>query len=168
MKPNPESAVCDLETGNVIVEALYVSPGHNYFGHHGMAPGEHPIQPVSELKCVAGSGIEGDRFFNFKDDYKGQITFFSREVYDSLCRELGIYDRDYSVFRRNVITSGVDLNAWIGKEFEIQGVRFLGVCECSPCYWMNSAFGPGAEVALKGRGGLRARILRSGTLRVSR
>jgi MOSC domain-containing protein YiiM len=60
----------------------------------------------------------------------------------------------------------VDLNALIGREFEVQGVRFAGVEECRPCYWMNEAFGhPQAEDWLKGRGGLRARILSSGWLR---
>ena len=48
----------------------------------------------------------------------------------------------------------------------IEDVRFLGIEECSPCYWMNQAFGPGTEEKLKGRGGLRARILSDGLLRV--
>jgi len=69
------------------------------------------------------------------------------------------------VFRRNVITSGVDLTAWFDAEFELQGVRFRGRGECQPCYWMDQAFGPGAEQALHGRGGLRAAILTDGTLR---
>jgi MOSC domain-containing protein YiiM len=60
----------------------------------------------------------------------------------------------------------VDLNTLIGVEFEVQGVRFLGSAECSPCYWMDRAFAPGAEAALKGRGGLRAKILSDGVLRV--
>ena len=55
----------------------------------------------------------------------------------------------------------------IGREFEIQGVRFLGTGECSPCHWQNEAFAPGAEDALQGRGGLRAKILSDGMLRVS-
>jgi len=69
------------------------------------------------------------------------------------------------VFRRNVITSGVDLRAWFDAEFELQGVRFRGMGECTPCYWMDQAFGPGAEKALEGRGGLRAQILTDGVLR---
>jgi MOSC domain-containing protein YiiM len=68
--------------------------------------------------------------------------------------------------RRNVITKGVDLNSLIGKRFVIQGVEFEGVCECSPCHWMNEAIAPGAEAALHGRGGLRARILTDGQLKV--
>lgn len=54
---------------------------------------------------------------------------------------------------------GVELNSLVGQEFEIQGVRFVGVEACKPCYWMASALGPGAEAWLQGRGGLRARIL---------
>lgn len=122
------------------------------------------MQEVNEIECVAGHGIKGDRFYSFKPDYKGQITFFAEEVYQGLCKALKI-ERPPSVFRRNIITYGVDLDQWIGKEFEIQGVSFLGTAECSPCYWMNSAFGPGAEEWLKGRGGLRAKILTSGRLR---
>jgi len=53
----------------------------------------------------------------------------------------------------------------IGQEFEVQGGRFLGTEECRPCYWMDGAFAPDAHELLKGRGGLRARILRDGSLR---
>jgi MOSC domain-containing protein YiiM len=49
----------------------------------------------------------------------------------------------------------------------VQGVRFLGTQESTPCYWMNQAFAEGAEEALKGHGGLRAKILSDGILRVS-
>ena len=144
---------------------LYVSPGHNYFGHHGSPAGENPIHEIREAQCVAERGIEGDRFFDKEANHKGQITFFADEVHQSLCEQLNIRDKPPSTFRRNVITRGVDLSKLIGQEFEIQGVRFFGTEECRPCYWMDQAFGPGAEAALRGRGGLRARILTSGTLR---
>jgi MOSC domain-containing protein YiiM len=149
------------------IRHLYTSPGHNFFGHHGQPAGENPTVEVAELRCVAGRGIEGDRFFDHKPDYKGQITFFAEEVYEDLCAALSIWDKPPSVFRRNVITRGLDLNALIGCEFELQGVRFLGTAECSPCYWQNGAFGPGTEEALKGQGGLRAKILSDGVLRIS-
>jgi len=152
---------------SISIRHLYVSPGHNFFGHHEQPAGTHPIVEVRTARCVAGRGIEGDRFFDFKPDYKGQITFFAQEVYESLCASLGVLNKPSSVFRRNVITSGVDLNTLIGREFEIQGVRFLGTAECSPCHWQNEAFAPGAEDALQGRGGLRAKILSDGVLSVS-
>lgn len=147
------------------IEHLYLSPGHNYFGHHGKPADEHPAVSVSEIECVAGRGIRGDRFFDYKPDYKGQITFFSAEIYDELCGVFQVIDRAPSAFRRNVITRGIDLNSLIRQEFTLQGVRFLGTGECSPCHWMNQAFAAGTEAALKGRGGLRAKILTDGFLR---
>ena len=144
---------------------LFISPGHNFVGHHGREPDTHPMIEISEIECVAGRGIRGDRYFDFKDDYKGQITFFSAEVFDELCSAMQIHDCSPALARRNVITRGVDLNELIGQEFEVQGVRFLGTEECRPCYWMDRAFAPGAHEFLKGRGGLRAKILTNGRLR---
>ena len=146
---------------------LYTSPAHNYVGHHGKAPDEYPVSEVDSIECVAGHGIRGDRYFDYRDSYKGQITFFSEEVYQALCDELYLHDKPASAARRNVITRGVDLSALIGSEFEVQSVRFRGTEECRPCYWMDQAFAPGAEKFLKGRGGLRATILTDGTLRVA-
>jgi MOSC domain-containing protein YiiM len=147
------------------IEHIFISPEHNYFGHHGQPAGTAPAVELGEAELVAGKGIRGDRFFEWKDDYKGQVTFFSREVYDSLCAQFQVWDRGPDVFRRNVIVSGVDLNSLIGKEFEVQGLRFFGVSECSPCHWMDEAFHPGTQESLEGRGGLRAKILTGGTLR---
>lgn len=146
------------------VHRLYISPGHNFIGHHGQPPGVHPTIEVGQIECVAGRGIRGDRFFDYKQDYKGQITFFSVEVFDLLRRELNLPDAQPSNSRRNVLVSGMDLNKLVGEEFEIQGVKFVGTEECKPCHWMNLALGPGAEAWLKDRGGLRARILAGGIL----
>ena len=146
------------------VEQLFISPGHNFFGHHGQPAGEHPIVAVDEIECVAGRGIRGDRFFDFKENYKGQITFFSLEVLEELRRELNLPEIQSQATRRNVFVRGADLNALIGQEFEVQGVRFAGVEESKPCHWMNAALGLGAEEWLRGRAGLRCRILTDGTL----
>lgn len=147
------------------ITAIYLSPGHNYFGHHEKPPGTHEILSVESVECVAGQGLRGDRFFGHKENYKGQITFFSHEVFETLCAGLAVHDKSPSVFRRNVITQGLDLNTLVGRSFEIQGIRFEGMAECSPCYWMDQAFGPGAEALLKEQGGLRARILSDGILK---
>lgn len=147
------------------IRQIFVSPGHNFFGHHGEPAGAHAMLEVAEVRCFAGRGLEGDRFFDFKEDYKGQVTFFAFEIHERLCAGFGVRDKSPGVFRRNVITEGVDLNTLIGAEFEIQGVRFLGVQESTPCHWMNEAFAPGAEEAMRGNGGLRARILTDGVLR---
>jgi MOSC domain-containing protein YiiM len=117
------------------------------------------------IECVTGHGIRGDRFFDYKEDYKGQITLFALEVFDELCAALKLSDCSPASLRRNIITREADLNALIERELELQGVRFHGVQECRPCYWMDRAIAPGAEKFLKGRGGLRARILTDGILR---
>ena len=122
---------------------------------------------VPTVECVAGRGLRGDRYFNHQENYKGQITFFSLEVFDELCGALKVEGVSPSRVRRNVFTRDVDLNELIGKDFEIQGVRFHGSEESRPCHWMNRAIGPGAEEFLRGRGGLRARILSNGVLRSS-
>lgn len=147
------------------IRQIYISDDHNFYGRHNKPPRKNPMIEVSEAECVAGKGIVGDRFFDYKPDYKGQITFFSQEVYEDLCKTFKLVDVPPSVFRRNVIVDGVDLNELIGSEFELQGIRFLGTVEASPCYWMNGVVAEGAEEAMKGRGGLRAKILTSGTLR---
>lgn len=147
---------------------IHISPGHNFFGHFGNPPGTHPTIVLEKVECVAGKGLRGDRFFEYKKNYKGQITFFAAEVYNDLCEHLNIHDKESKVLRRNVLTSDANLNELIGNEFNLQGIRFEGVAECSPCFWMNDAFGAGAEEYLRGRGGLRARILSSGILRVDR
>jgi MOSC domain-containing protein YiiM len=144
---------------------LYISPGHNFFGHHGREPDKYPAIEVPVIECVAGHGIRGDRFFDYQNEYKGQISFFSLEVFEELCGAVQSQDCSPSLLRRNVITRDVDLNKLIGREFEIQGVRFHGTGECRPCYWMDRAIAPGAEEFLKGRGGLRAQILSDGELR---
>ncbi len=150
------------------IEHIYISPGHNFFGHHGREPDDHPLVEVEEIHCLAGRGIAGDRFLDFKPDYKGQITFFDMDVYGELCRRLDIFDKTPGALRRNVFVRGLDLNSLIDQTFSIQGVAFSGSAECKPCYWMDRAFGPGAEAFLVGRGGLRARILTSGTLSAGR
>jgi hypothetical protein len=146
------------------VEHIFISPGHNFFGHHGQPAGEHGIIAVEHIECVAGRGIRGDRFFHFKDNYKGQITFFSMEVFEGLRRELNLPHAQPQATRRNVFVRGADLNELIGKQFSVQGVSFEGIEECRPCYWMNSALGPGVEEWLRGRAGLRCRILTDGTI----
>ena len=146
------------------VEHLFISPGHNFFGHSGQSAGQYPNIAVEQIECVAGRGIRGDRFFDYKENYKGQITFFAMEVLEALRRELNLPGAQPQATRRNAFVRGADLLARIGKRFEVQGVQFEGVEESKPCHWMNLALGAGAEEWLKGRAGLRARVITDGIL----
>jgi len=161
-RPDLEGIVCQASIMRVL--RIFISPGHNFVGHFGRPAGRHPLMEVPAVNCVAGMGLFGDRYFGHREGYKGQITFFSAEVLEALSREFEGAPMHPGVHRRNILVEGADLNAWIGKEFELQGVSFLGTEEARPCVWMNEAIGPGAESWLNGRGGLRARILTDGSL----
>jgi MOSC domain-containing protein YiiM len=150
----------------MIIEQLFTSPGHNFVGHYGKEPGKFSVVETTEIECVAGRGIRGDRYFEYRRDYKGQITFFSREVFDLMSKHFGLSGKSAGIMRRNVIVSGVDLMGLIGVDFVLQGIQFRGTAHCAPCFWMDTAVAPGAEKFLAGRGGLRARILSDGCLSI--
>ncbi len=112
---------------SVRIEFLFISGGHMYFGRHGLGPLDFPAKRMDEVECVAGRGITGDRFFLEKSEQKRQITFFSMEVYESMCRELNVHDRHPSVLRRNVFVRGADLGSLIASPVSAPGrVLFEG------------------------------------------
>lgn len=143
---------------------LLVSPGHDFFGRHGLGREDHGIEERQQLELVAGSGIVDDRFFDYKPDYKGQITFFEHDIYERVITEFNLPELSPSAFRRNVVIKGVSLPDLIGKRFRIGDLEFSGSEESKPCYWMDQACAPGTEEFLRGNGGLRCRILKGGTL----
>jgi MOSC domain-containing protein YiiM len=150
----------------MVIRQIFISAGHNYFGHHGRAPDDFPLVEVEKIECIAGRGIRGDRFYDYRDDYKGQITFFSLQVFERLAANFGLTNKSPGALRRNVIVSGINLNDLIGEEFSIQDVRLRGTAHCKPCYWMDQAIAPGAEDFLRGNGGLRAQIVTDGVISV--
>ena len=111
-------------------------------------------------------GLEGDRFYGYRPGYKGQVTFFSWETFLAVREKFGVPALSPGVFRRNIVVEGLDLDALVDCRFTLGGVEFEGVVESTPCHWMNAVVAPGAEAWLKGRGGLRAKILTDGELSV--
>ena len=69
------SSVVTLNPGNRMIRVchLFTSPGHNFVGHHGGPPGKNPILEADRIECVAGHGIRGDRYFDFKENYKSKF-----------------------------------------------------------------------------------------------
>lgn len=118
------------------------------------------------MKCRAGFGLEGDRFYGYRPDYKGQVTFFSWETLLAARENFGLPALAPSVFRRNVVVEGIDLDQLLARRFTLGGVEFEGNGEARPCHWMNAVVAPGAEDWLMGRGGLRAKVLTDGKLSV--
>ena len=149
---------------------IWISEGNDFRGRHEQGRLDHGIRGVSEVECVAGMGLRGDRYFGYKPDFKGQVTFFDAAAVQAVRDRFSQPELSSSLFRRNLIVRGIDLAEWVGKRFRFQGVEFEASEECKPCYWMDEAVAPGAEEFLKAnfRGGLRARILSDGVLAVGR
>ena len=147
------------------IHHLFTSPGHNYFGHHEKPAGTNEIISHESIQLVAGRGIPGDRFFDWKDNYKGQVTLIDQQLIDDIRLFSGNPELSAGAFRRNVVVGGIDLNSLIGKTFRLNGLLLEACEECRPCYWMDKACGKeGTEDLMKGRGGLRCRILEDGEL----
>lgn len=121
---------------------------------------------VPDVKCRAGFGLEGDRFYGYRPGYKGQVTFFKWETLLEAREKFGLPALAASAFRRNVVVEGIDLDRLLERRFTLGGVEFEGTGEARPCHWMNAVVAPGAEEWLMGRGGLRAKVLTDGELSV--
>lgn len=150
------------------IEAIYLSPGHDFYNRRGKGRLYHGIESPASVDCVAGKGLRGDRFFDYKEKFKGQVTFFAGEVADALRERAADPHFENSAFRRNILIRGVDLNSLLGKTFRIGGIAFEATEQAAPCDWMDVAVGEGTRDFLQGRGGIRARVLSSGQLKVGK
>ncbi len=147
---------------------IYTSPGHDYWGRRGEGRLQNGIRSLESVECVAGKGLVGDRYFGYREDFKGQVTFFDQATVEGVRERFKLPKLPASVFRRNLVVRGVDLREWLGCRFVFQGVEFEGCQECKPCHWMDRVVDDGAEDFLKQGfgGGLRAKVVSSGTLRL--
>lgn len=148
----------------VAIRHIFISSGHNFFGRHHQPAGTYPTEDLAVANCRAGWGIEGDRFYGYRPDYKGQVTLFAWETFLAAKEKFGVPALSPAAFRRNILVEGLELPALIGQRFTLGGVAFEGTGESKPCDWMNVVVAPGAEEWLRGQGGLRAKVLRDGAL----
>jgi len=143
----------------IIIHHIFTSPEHHYFTREKFCVGNAPTIEHTSIELYEGKGLEGDRF----EFSKYPITLFSLEVAQDVCKTLGV-ELDVKLFRRNIIVSGIHLNSLIGKRFMLGDVECEGLAHCSPCTWMNAVFKKGAFEAMRGRGGLRIKVLKGGVL----
>jgi hypothetical protein len=164
----PEPHLSESPEWRAELRHIFISAGHDYWGRQGEGRMQHGIVAPAEIECVAGMGLRGDRYFGVRRDYKGQVTFFDAAVVEEVRQVFKLPKLPASVFRRNLLVAGIGLAAWKGRRFRFQGVEFEGSQECTPCDWMDRVVAPGTREFLKQnfRGGLRAKVVTSGTLRV--
>ena len=148
-----------MYTKPIIIHHIFTSPKHNYFTRKKFDIGDSPSIEHTEINLVENKGLKDDRF----EFSKYQITLFSLEVATEVCSSLNI-ELDIKLFRRNIIVSGVHLNSLIGKKFKIAEVEFEGLEHCSPCTWMNAVMKKGVYNSMRGRGGLRVRVINGNKL----
>jgi hypothetical protein len=147
-------------TYDVVLHHIFRSPAHNYFTRPRFEAGDAPTEPLASVSLEAGFGIPGDRFYASRYP----VTFFSLEVAEAIAEAFPAAS-DPSLFRRNIVISGINLNELIGVRFAINDVAFEGISHCSPCPWMDAVMGKGVYKMMVGRGGLRARVTAGGSLK---
>jgi len=128
---------------------------------------------VTQVKIVAGAGIEGDRYFGARQRYPGQnVTLVEIEAIERFNQENGT-SIAIDGTRRNIVTRGIRLDALVGKEFTIGDVRLRGVELCEPCSILGkknlaSETLNAAQIVKKfvHKAGLRADALSGGVIKV--
>jgi MOSC domain-containing protein YiiM len=140
------------------VEAIHLCP----------RPGDAPTAHEA-VSAVADMGLEGDRNFgrtkNGKPKPQDAATLIQAETIEAIIAE-GIPLAPGET-RRNITTRGVDLNALVGKRFRVGNAILEGYELCAPCFHLEKRTGKKIKSTLEGRGGLRAYVRESGTIRAS-
>jgi len=127
---------------------------------------------VQEVRAVAGEGLDGDRYFKKIGTFSNtpgtgrHLTLVELESIDALKRDLGI-DLEPTETRRNIVTRDVPLNHLVGQEFKLgREVVVKGMRLCEPCDHLEKLTVKGVSEGLLHRAGLRAEIIKGGTIRV--
>ncbi len=130
-----------------------------------------PMERVWEVAAIEGCGLAGDRYCEGTGHWSRfgrvcQVTLIAAEDLDAIEKETGIRVRD-GEHRRNVVTRGISLKTLRrGERFRVGEVVFEYRGPRSVCRYIERLTEPGMTQALKGRGGICARVIENGTVRV--
>lgn len=125
---------------------------------------ESPLARVDRVEAVAGHGLAGDRYHAGRGTFSGpgrgyQLTLVEAEVLEAT-------DLPWEQARRNVVTSGIELNGLVGRRFAVGRVECIGRRLAEPCAHLQKLSRPGLLRPLVHRAGLRADILVGGPIAV--
>ncbi len=133
------------------------------------------MEEIEEANCVAGRGIEGDRYFLGTGTYSPkpdarEVTLFEMEVLDALRRndpplQNGPIKLEPGDHRRNLTVRGVPLNHLVGKRFRVGDVVLIGGRLNFPCKYLDELLGLPLYLPLYNRSGLNCRIEQGGIIR---
>ena len=122
------------------------------------------LTPESAV-LIAGRGIENDRYHTTRDGAR-QVTLIASEGLAAIASYLGREMITPELLRRNFVTQGINLNALKGCRFRIGSALLETSGDCAPCSRMEAALGPGGYNAVRGHGGITARILVGGVVHI--
>jgi MOSC domain-containing protein YiiM len=129
------------------------------------------MKSVEVATALEGCGLEGDRYCAGIGHWSRfgrvcEVTFIAAEDLDYIERETGVSVND-GQHRRNVVTRGISLKTLRrGERFRVGEVVFEYRGPRSVCRYIERLTEPGMTQALKGRGGICARVIENGTVRV--
>ncbi|WP_242112178.1 MOSC domain-containing protein [Luteimonas aquatica] len=123
-----------------------------------------PMREVASVQASAGGGLAGDRYAGGSG--KRGITLIQAEHLPAIAALSGHAAVPPALLRRNLVVSGIPLAALRDRRFRVGELLLEGTDSCDPCSRMETALGAGGYNAMRGHGGLCARILEGGTLRI--
>jgi MOSC domain-containing protein YiiM len=130
-----------------------------------------PLQSVDSVELIEGRGLSGDRYANkagafqkTKIEPSQEVTLIEQEALEAALRDYKLA-LTHAESRRNLLTAGVPLNHLVGRQFTVGDAMLEGLELCEPCKYLQRLTGKEVVRALQHRGGLRARIVRGGTIK---
>lgn len=124
-----------------------------------------PVVVVDVVEARVGSGLVGDRYRGRAG--KREVTLIQAEHVQQLGHLLGRSEAvDPELLRRNIMVAGINLLALQRRVFQIGDAVLEATGLAHPCSRMEEALGPGGWQAMRGHGGITARVLRDGLIRL--
>jgi MOSC domain-containing protein YiiM len=114
---------------------------------------------------VAGQGIAGDRYRSTRDGPR-QVTLIAAEDLAAIASFLGRDAVPPELLRRNIVTSGINFAALKGHRIRIGTAVLEPSGDCAPCSQMEEVLGQGGYNAVRGRGGITARVIEGGEVKL--
>lgn len=121
------------------------------------------VIPLNDVMALCGTGLESDRY-STKDGAR-QVTLIQAEHLEAVSSFLG-KEISPDLVRRNIVVRGINLLALKGKKFRIGDAVFEYSGECHPCSRMELNLGKGGYNAMRGHGGITARVISSGRIKI--
>lgn len=130
----------------------------------GLRPARRaPMLPVPDAMLDPAEGLAGDRYGGTSG--KRQVTLIEAEHLDAIAAFMGRLTGPEQL-RRNIVVSGVNLHALGERPFRLGSAVLQATGECHPCSRMEETLGPGGYNAVRRHGGITARVLEGGAVRL--